>query len=57
MPSVIFKKNLPTIKQLAKLLLAEALKRTSNDQVSALKMIGISRHELDEILTDQDIYK
>ena len=57
MPSVIFKKNLPTIKQLAKLLFDEALKRASNNQVTALKMVGISRHELDEILTDQDVHK
>lgn len=57
MPSVIFKKNLPTIKQLAKLLFDEALRRTSNNQVTALKMVGMSRHELDEILTEQEVHK
>lgn len=57
MTHIIFKKNLPTIRQLTKLLAAEAMKRASNDQGMASKMLGVSQKELKEILTKQGAFK
>ncbi len=52
-PLLIFSRKLPTIKQATHLLVAEAMKRTNNNQSIAAKMLGVSQQALSKRLKSE----
>ena len=54
-PLIKFSENLPTIKQLRRLLIAEAMRRTNFNRTVAARMLGISRQALSKHLKNKNL--
>ena len=52
--SIVFPSRLPTIKDVTRMLVAEALKRANGNQTAAAAMVGISQQALSKRLRQEN---